>query len=128
MPVAHDLNDSALNVAIKSKDQLIRFLNNSGRRFFVMRSEDLINSLPHFEDGVLAIQNIVSCYRDFRRCIPTDRTELVANPITSSAIEVMVMKDESLEPEEYDDLIEWAKTERAKAVDRNERAKPIVRR
>lgn len=127
MPIAHDVNDAALNVAIKSKDQLIRFLNNSGRRFFVMKSEDLITSLPHFEDGVLAIQNIVSCYRDHRRTIPSDRTELVANPITASAVEVTVMKDEALEPEEYDDLIEWAKVERAKAVERNERAKPIRR-
>jgi hypothetical protein len=119
MPIAHDMNDAALNTAIRDREHLVRFLNASGREFFVMKSEDLIRAFPSFEAGVLAVQNIVSCYRDHRRSIPTDRVAGTAvNPVTLRTEELPVMKGEELEPDEYDELIAWAEREKASALER----------
>lgn len=124
MPIGHDMRDAILNTAIKSPDHLIRFLKTSGREFFVMDSEDLIRSLPttHWDEGVLLVQNIVSMYRDHRRTQETGLVEVatVKDPDSGLArtVEVPVMKDETLEPEELDKLIEWAQARKAEALAR----------
>lgn len=119
MPVAHDINDEAIRTAIKDRQHLIRFLNTSGRQFWVMRSEHLVEALPDpvgdvLENGkviqegsVRYVQNIVSMYRDHRRTIPGDKEGSV--------------RDEVLEVSEFDALIEWAKQEREKALARSRR-------
>jgi hypothetical protein len=108
MPVAHDSQDPVLNVAIKDREHLIRFLNGSGRQFFVMRSEDVVRALPHFEEGVQVLQNLVSCYRDFRRLVPSGKTDQVKGQ------EIPRYKGETLEIEELDELIAWATLEKEK--------------
>lgn len=142
MPIAYDLNDAQLKTAITSRDHLIRFLNASGREFFVMRSEDLIRALPEpfgdvveggkvvQEGSVTFVQNLVSCYRDHRRTIESGRVEQIEDPLAPAAlgkVTVPIMKDEFLEADELDALVEWALRERGKRVIEANKPKPTIR-
>lgn len=130
MPIGHDANDAALNTAIRDPEHLIRFLKTSGREFFVMRAEDLIRALPDFQNGVETIQQLVSCYRDYRRTQPSGFVEdiVVKDPLTQqerTVVGVDIMKDETLTQQELDDLIYWATKRRDEEIERLRKLKNV---
>ena len=82
---------SALKTALANPESLCTWLAESGRRWLVFDSVDLVKSLP-WPDGVQALMEIIACYRDHRRAIPVGRA-------------AGAMKDEHLEIEELDRCI-----------------------
>jgi len=93
-------------VAIASPEHLKRWLHDTDRRWLVFDALELVDSLP-FPSGVDSLIQLIACYRDHRRVIPTGRTELQDNPETGVAIEVPVTKGEALEVDELDLAIRY---------------------
>lgn len=122
MPVGHDSNNPQMNIAISDPNKLVAWLNNSDRIFLVLRNEDLVRSLPLFKEGIEVVQQLVSCYRDHRRLQATGLFEeaLVNDHVTDRRVPIRmpIMKDELLEPEELDELIEWAQRQKTEALKR----------
>lgn len=110
-----------------TRAQVTRFLEASGRRFFVMVNSDLVESLPEpFGESMGTVQQLVACYRDHRRARETGFVEDVRVGVpgggATRVVTVPIMKTEVLEPEEWDDLIDWATTQRQIAIEeRNKR-------
>lgn len=93
-------------VAISSPEHLKRWLRDTDRRWLIFDALELVDSLP-FPSGVDSLIQLIACYRDHRRAIPTGRTELQENPATGASIEVPVTKGEALEVDELDQVIRY---------------------
>lgn len=119
-------------VPAATREQVIRFLEASGRKFFVMKNADLVRSLPEpFASSMDTVQQLVSCYRDHRSQLSTGFVEdmRVEDPTTgrTKTLTISIRKTEVLEPEEWDELIAWAKEQRAIAVEARTHERTNVR-
>ena len=92
------------NVAMKSPEHMLEWLEKSGRKWLVLRSDHLVKALP-WPDGVEFLIQILHAYRHHRLTIPSGRTEIQKDPITNMSIEIPVMLGETLEIEELDRAI-----------------------
>ena len=95
-----------LNVAMKEPGHLKKWLQESGRRWLVFDSLELVDSLP-FPDGLDTLMQIIACYRDHRRAIPSGGFEEMPDPTLGQKVRVPLMKDENLEVAEMDRLIRY---------------------
>lgn len=88
------------NVAIKTKEQLKDFLEQSGRSWVVLNSADLVEALS-FPEDVQEFMRIVDLYGRYRCSSPSGRTE------SFGCYEIPVMKTDALEIEELDRVIRF---------------------
>ncbi|UCG51428.1 MAG: hypothetical protein JSW58_14770 [Candidatus Latescibacterota bacterium] len=94
------------NISMKSPEHLKRWLQESGRRYLVFESADLVDSVP-WPEGVDTLIQIIACYGEYRRSKPTGRFETQTDPTLGEKIEVPIMKGELLEVDELDRAIRF---------------------
>lgn len=94
------------NIAIKDPDHLKRWLEATGRRWLVFDTLELVDSLP-YPEGLDYLMQIIACYRDYRRAIPSGSTEKIIEPTLGHEVERMLYKDETLEVAELDRAIRY---------------------
>lgn len=99
-----EITQRYLNVSIKDKEHLKRWLEKSGRRWLLFDSLGLVDSLP-FPEGIDDLMRVVACYRDYRQAQPSGRVEIQKDPTLGKEIEVSINKSELLEVEELDRAI-----------------------
>ena len=87
-----------LRVSLKDPEHLKRWLQESGRRYLVFDSVELVDSLP-FPEGVDTLMQLVACYRDHRVAIPSGEYEM------QGEVKVPLCKGEVLEVFELDRVI-----------------------
>ena len=63
--------DAQANIAIADPAHLKRWLQETGRRFLVMRTDDLVDSLP-WPHGVEALIQIIEAYKQRRQTVAAD--------------------------------------------------------
>lgn len=90
-----------------TEEHLIEFLNKSGREWLIFRTEDLVRSIP--PGGLEFVQQIVSCYRDYRSVQNSTTGELVEQKdvVSGKIVEIPKTKPETLEVAELDRLIRY---------------------
>lgn len=93
------------NVAMKSPEHLKLWLSETGRRWLVLNSLDLVDALP-WPDGVQAFLQVCMAYGGHRMAQPSGRKEVITTP-TGEKVEVDVMKTDQLELEELDRAIRY---------------------
>lgn len=93
-------------VAIADPEHLKRWLRDTDRRWLIFDALELVDSLP-FPGGVDSLIQVIACYRDHRRAVPTGRTESMIDPAHGVPVEVPVTKGESLEVEEMDQVVRF---------------------
>ncbi len=96
-------------VAISDPAHLKAWLRDTNRRWLIFDALDLVDSLP-FPSGVDSLVQLIACYRDHRRAIPTGRVEVQTDPVTGAAVEVPVCKGDALEVSELDQVIRYLVT------------------
>jgi len=94
------------NVALKDKEHLKRWLVDSGRKYLVLDSVHLVDSLP-FPEGIQLLQSMLNCYREYRRGIPTGDKAREKNPIDGTDCFVDIMHEEVLSVSELDLAIRY---------------------
>ena len=97
-------SEALLRVAIKDKDHLKRWLQESGRRWMIFDSLDLVDALS-WPDGVLALIELIAAYREHRMGIESGNHEEQTDPTLGKKIMVPIMKNEVLEIAELDRAI-----------------------
>jgi hypothetical protein len=102
---SEEMAERVERVAMKSPDHLKRWLEATGLRWLVLNTAELVDALS-FPAGVDTLMQIIACYRDHRRAIPTG-SQIIADPISGKPIEVAKFKDENLEKEELDRAIRY---------------------
>jgi len=101
--------EAKIRVSINSPEKLKEFLEASGRLWLVFNARHLVESLP-WPEGVNSFMQIIDCYRDHRRVIPTgDLDAQTQLPITHG---------ETLTIEELDRCIRYL-IEQASKLDPN---------
>ena len=98
-------SESRMSAAMKSPDHLKRWLEESGRRYLVFDGLELIDALP-WPDGIEALMQLISCYRDYRSVKDTGRKESIEVD-SGEVVTVSVFKSEVLELEELDRVIRY---------------------
>lgn len=93
-----------LRVAIKDKDHLKRWLQESGRRWMVFDALDLVDSLT-WPEGVLALMEIIAAYREYRMTIESGNFETQVDPTLGQEVNVPIMKTDMLDVAELDRAI-----------------------
>lgn len=93
-----------LNVSIKSKDHLKRWLQASGRRWMVFDSKDLVDSLS-WPEGITVLMEMIAAYREHRGGIASGEVENQTDPTLGKDIKVPLMKTDALEVAELDRAI-----------------------
>lgn len=109
------LTEEQIRVGMDDPEKLKRWLVESGRRFVIFESVDLVDALS-WPDGVEEFKRVVDLYRDHRRTIPSERIEVQPDG-NGDPVEVSCFKGEVLEPEEMlelyrqlrEDLVEWGR-------------------
>lgn len=86
-------------ISIGSPAHLKQWLRDTGRLWLVFNTLELVDSLP-FPSGVDSLIQLIACYRDHRRAIPTGRIEVQVDPAAGVPVEVPVFKGDMLELEE----------------------------
>lgn len=94
------------NVSIKSPDHLKQWLAETGRRWLVIDALQLVEALP-WPDGLDSLIQIIACYRDHRRTIPSGRTEVQTDPTLGEEVTVPVMCEDTLEVPEMEAVIRF---------------------
>jgi hypothetical protein len=97
---------AAMATALRSPDHMKAWLDASGRRWLIFNAIDLVDSLT-FPEGHQMFQLLVEAYRDYRRTVPTGRTETMIHPDTKQAVSVPLTKGETLEDAELDRAIRY---------------------
>lgn len=93
-----------LNISMTTPMQLKQWLEASGRRYLVFDAYQLIDALP-WPHGIDLLAQVIACYRDERRTIPSGRyTELKAG---DPSTRVPVMRGETLEADELDRCVRY---------------------
>lgn len=95
-----------MRVSVKDKGQLKRFLEQSGRRWLVLDSLQLVDALP-WPDGVSAFVQVIAALRDHRAAIPTGDFEEQTHPVTGDKYRAPRMHGEDLEVAELDRAIRF---------------------
>jgi len=98
--------EARVQVSMKDPEHMKRWLNESGRKYIIIKADELVDSLI-WPFGHEAAQQIFDAIRHHRGTISTGRTRTEKDPITGESVEVPVMKGEQLEPEEMVDVIRW---------------------
>lgn len=93
-------------VSMKTPEHLKKWLEASGRRWLVLDTLELVDALP-WPNGVDSLIQIIACYRDHRRVIPSGRVERQRDPTLKKEVDVPIMKDETLEVFELDRAIRY---------------------
>lgn len=97
-------------VSMKSKEHMIRWLEETGRRYLLLDAKDLVDALP-FPDGCEALQVILRYYADHRASLPTGKSELTeihdAKTGQPMKVELPTFKSEVLEVVELDRAIRY---------------------
>jgi hypothetical protein len=106
-PALMGLTREQVNTAMKDPDHLKRWLDASGRRFIVLKSEDVVDALWGVGDGVDLFIQLLAIYRDHRKAQPSGRMETVKDPRTQEQVQVSIPKGETLEIDELDRAIRW---------------------
>jgi hypothetical protein len=94
------------NVAIKSPEQLKKWLQASGRKWLIFDSLDLVDAL-RWPDGVDLLMQVIACYRNRRASLDTGRTEVVFDETRGGEVEIPVFKGEGLELDEMQQVVVW---------------------
>lgn len=94
-----------LRVSIKDPEHLKRWLDESGRRYLIFDSMDLVDSLP-FPAGIEQLMELIACYRDQRVTIPSGRTEKQKDMLGKEQL-IPITKTDVLEIEEIDRAIRF---------------------
>ena len=102
--------------AIKSPNQLKRWLEESGRRYLVFDSLDLVDALE-WPLEVEQLQRLITAYRERRQTIPTGQTEKQKNPATGEVEDITIFKTDVLTDEEKAVLITQLSDELKMGVD-----------
>lgn len=96
------------NTAMTDQGHLIRWLQQSDRRFLVIDAVQAVKSLP-WPDGVAALMQVIDCYKQHRQTIPSgmQTVEEIPNPISGKKEKtpIKIMLDDRLTPDEIDDAI-----------------------
>ena len=101
-----EISEARLRTAMRSPEDLTRWLEASNRRWLVFNSTHLVKSLP-WPEGVESLIQFVQAYRDFRSTVPTGRTENLDMPSKNMRREIPIFHGESLELEELDRCIRY---------------------
>ena len=64
------LTPEQVKTALKDPKHLKRWLDATDRRWLVLSGMDLVDALP-WPDGAAALMQVIACYRDHRRVVPT---------------------------------------------------------
>lgn len=94
------------NVAMKDPEHMKRWLEASGRRFILLDALQLVDALP-WPSGIQILMQVLDCYRDHRRCIPTGELRVETEPTLGTQIEVPMFHDELLSVPEMDRAIRY---------------------
>jgi hypothetical protein len=97
--------EALLRVSIKSPDKLKEWLEASGRRYLIFDAFQLVDALP-WPHGLDALAQVIACYRDHRRTVPSGRFEKVIDARGESRA-VPQMRGETLEADEQARLIKY---------------------
>lgn len=119
MVAAHNMHDNSMATAIQSKDHLIRWLLSTNRNYIVLDSIQFVRSLPDgegFVRGIEMLQQILSCYREHRGTLPAGYSAKIEAGMAAGQM-APVMRGETFDVEEWDDLLAWAATARAEALE-----------
>lgn len=94
------------NVTLKGKDQLKRWLVDTGRRYLVFDSLQLVDSLS-FPEGISILQGLIKTYSDYRSGIPTGKKRVEKNPVNGEDCEVDVMHTDTFTAEELEEVFKF---------------------
>ena len=102
------------NTAIQSPEHLKRWLQETGRRYLVLRTDDLVDALP-WPDGVDALIQVLEAYRQQRLAQPVEhgpcpqlkihRPGYACTLCRNTGEVVIRSKDDILEDDERQDAI-----------------------
>lgn len=101
------LSREQVNVAMRDRDHLKRWLQETGRRYIVLDGHDLVDALWDVDGAMDALLSVLAMYRDHRRAVPSGRVERTTEPMTGAQVEVTLFKDETLELDELDRAIRF---------------------
>ena len=111
---AEERIEAIANVAMKDKGHLKKWLRSTNRVWLVFNSLELVDAL-RWPEGVDVLMQIIACYRDHRRAVPTGEVEMQLDPSTGESTEIPLYKREGLEVGELDaairDLVRQIKDE-----------------
>lgn len=94
--------EEQVRVSMGDPAALKKWLTASGRKYVLMNSGDLVDSLS-WPEGVTLFQGVVDQYRAHRQTLVTGRVE-VQKDKQGNSVEVPIMKGEELEIEEKVEL------------------------
>ena len=100
-----EISERLLRVSIKDPEHLKQWLDESGRRYLVFDSMDLVDSLP-FPDGIEYLMQVIACYRDHRVTKQSGRVEIQKDMLGKEQ-QIPIMKSDILEAEEIDRVIRF---------------------
>ena len=103
---AIELSEQQLRTAMKSQEHMVRWVEESGRVWFIFNGKHLASALP-WPAGAEALMQVIACYRDHRATLDTGETQFVENPITKDMAEVPMYYPETLTLTEMDRAIRW---------------------
>lgn len=118
---AEERAEAQMSTAMASPDHLRQWLDETGRHWLVLNTDELVKALP-WPTGVEALQNMLRAYRGFRQSVPTgEMATLACSGATNCQIcilnnlkpskdrhhEVPVFKEEELNVAELDRAIRY---------------------
>jgi hypothetical protein len=92
--------------ALSDPEALKRWLLESGRKFVVLVSQDLVDSLP-WPEGVRQFTTAVDSYRAYRMQQASSKVEQ-GRDLLGRPCEITVQKSDALDPMELNLLVHWA--------------------
>lgn len=94
------------NVAMRSPEHMLHWLQETGRKWLVFNTEDMVRGQvwPH---GIDALMQIISGYRQHRQAQPSGRFDTLKHPVTREMTRVPITKTDKLEIAEMDRAIRW---------------------
>ncbi len=106
---AAEIEAARMRTAMASPQQMKDWLLESGRRYMVFDSFDLVDAIWTGNNpvGVQELQDVLSLYRHHRRRIPNGDYEEQEDPVTGQTVRLSLHKDEILEPDEADRVIRY---------------------
>jgi hypothetical protein len=93
-------------ISLKDADHLKKWLASSGRRWIILDSQDLVDSLP-YPSGIEFFMEMIDLYRGFRATKLSGRVEKQIDPTLGVEIDVPIKKTDTLEAEEMDRAIRF---------------------
>jgi len=88
-------------------EHLKRWLSESGRKFIVLKADDLVDSLQPWPEAADIFIGMVEGYRKHRMKTLSSRTMKAKHPVTNVPIDVPLQKTDVLEVDELDRCIRF---------------------